>query len=112
MERPTIAAKVTSYVKEFIQGKETTFYVLKLKSGKSSWELKKRYSEFDALRIELLENHGNIPDMPGKSLFSLKRTDQFEKRRAGLEVFIQKCVDRQDLYSNQAFVEFLKVSRE
>jgi len=111
MERPTIEASIPNYVKEFIQGKETTFYVINLKANKNKWELKKRYSEFATLRTELMEQHGNIPDMPRKTMFSLKRTDQFESRKNGLEIFLQKCVARQDLYSNEAFVEFLKVKK-
>ena len=105
-----VTVQVPNYTREYQGGKEVTFFVIHVQAGGNKWELKRRYSEFDALRKNLMETHGNIPTLPGKSLFSMKTADQFDKRRFGLESFLKKCVDRQDLFSNQQFVEFMKVN--
>lgn len=110
MQKHDIQIQIPEYVVEFQRGKEAVFYVIKINVDGTKWELKKRYSEFSDLRSDLLVNNGNIPVMPGKTIFRLKRPDQINKRRDGLELFLQKIVGRKDLYGNERFLEFLKVS--
>lgn len=109
MQKHNIQIEIPEYVTEFQRGDEVVLYVVKINVNGTKWELKKRYSEFSDLRTDLLQNNGNIPTMPGKTLFKLKRPDQINKRKDGLEDFLKKIVDRQDLYGNERFLEFLKV---
>ena len=102
--------QIPNYTKEYQGGKEVTFYIVHVQCGGNKWEFKRRYNEFATLRADLTETHGNIPNMPGKTLWGLKNADQFDKRRFGLENFLKKCVERQDFFSNSKFVEFMKVN--
>lgn len=110
MQKHDIQIQLPEYVTEYQRGKEVVLYVIEVNVNGTKWEIKKRYSEFAELRQDLLQNNGNIPSMPGKTIFRLKRADQINKRRNGLETFLKKIVDRKDLYGNERFLEFLKVS--
>ncbi|KAK2884482.1 sorting nexin-11 isoform X1 [Channa argus] len=56
--------------------------------------VRRRYSEFAWLRKKLQKNAGlvPVPDLPGKSFFSFSNEDFLEKRRKGLQVFLDKVV--------------------
>ncbi|XP_047465565.1 sorting nexin-11 [Mugil cephalus] len=56
--------------------------------------VRRRYSEFVWLRKKLQKNAGlvPVPDLPGKSLFSFTNEDFLEKRRTGLQAFLDKVV--------------------
>ena len=108
MERQ-ISLSVPSYVNEFVGGRQATFYLIKVKVSGSEWEVKRRYKEFADLRKELLTNMGNLPAMPGKTLFKVRKPEDIEKRRAGLQAFLEALVSRQDVYCNELFLSFLKV---
>ncbi|XP_026861854.2 sorting nexin-11 isoform X1 [Electrophorus electricus] len=56
--------------------------------------VRRRYSEFVWLKRKLQKNAGLVPlpDLPGKSLFSFNNLDFIEKRRKGLQSFLDKVV--------------------
>ncbi|XP_072312979.1 sorting nexin-11 [Eucyclogobius newberryi] len=56
--------------------------------------VRRRYSEFVWLKKKLQKNSGlvPVPDLPGKSLFSFSNDDFLERRRKGLQFFLDKVV--------------------
>ncbi|KAM4525663.1 sorting nexin-11 [Odontesthes bonariensis] len=56
--------------------------------------VRRRYSEFVWLKKKMQKNTGlvPVPDLPGKSLFSFSNEDFLEKRRKGLQVFLDKVL--------------------
>ncbi|CAI5658203.1 unnamed protein product [Oreochromis niloticus] len=56
--------------------------------------VRRRYSEFVWLKKKLQKNAGlvPVPDLPGKSFFSFNNEDFLEKRRKGLQIFLDKVV--------------------
>lgn len=56
--------------------------------------VRRRYSEFVWLKKTLQKNAGlvPVPDLPGKSFFTFNNTDFIEKRRKGLQSFLDKVV--------------------
>ncbi|XP_066521705.1 sorting nexin-11 isoform X2 [Hoplias malabaricus] len=56
--------------------------------------VRRRYSEFVWLKRKLQKNAGlvPVPDLPGKALFTFNNTDFIEKRRKGLQSFLDKVV--------------------
>ncbi|KAM9424756.1 sorting nexin-11 [Pholidichthys leucotaenia] len=56
--------------------------------------VRRRYSEFVWLRKKLQKNAGlvPVPELPGKSFFSFNNDDFLERRRKGLQVFLDKVV--------------------
>lgn len=56
--------------------------------------VRRRYSEFVWLKKKLQKNAGlvPVPELPGKSLFYFNNEDFLEKRRKGLQLFLDKVV--------------------
>ncbi|XP_062860030.1 sorting nexin-11 [Trichomycterus rosablanca] len=56
--------------------------------------VRRRYSEFVWLKRTLQKNAGlvPVPELPGKSFFTFNNTDFIEKRRMGLQHFLDKVV--------------------
>ncbi|XP_071319186.1 sorting nexin-11 [Trachinotus anak] len=56
--------------------------------------VRRRYSEFVWLKKKLQKNAGlvPVPDLPGKSFFSFSNEDFLERRRKGLQAFLDKVV--------------------
>ncbi|XP_034049426.1 sorting nexin-11 [Thalassophryne amazonica] len=56
--------------------------------------VRRRYSEFVWFKKKLQKNAGLVlvPDLPGKSFFSFSNEDFLERRRKGLQVFLDKVV--------------------
>ncbi|TSK14696.1 Sorting nexin-11 [Bagarius yarrelli] len=56
--------------------------------------VRRRYSEFVWLKRKLQKNSGlvPVPDLPGKSFIHFNHTDFIEKRRKGLQSFLDKVV--------------------
>ncbi|XP_029954832.1 sorting nexin-11 [Salarias fasciatus] len=56
--------------------------------------VRRRYSEFVWLRKKMQKNAGlvPVPDLPGKSFFSFSNEDFLERRRKGLQLFLEKVV--------------------
>jgi hypothetical protein len=59
----------------------------------SSMNIRKRYSEFDDFRGQLIQTFPNfeaaVPHLPPKSIISKFRPRFLEKRRAGLQYFLK-----------------------
>ncbi|MED6280183.1 hypothetical protein CHARACLAT_008145, partial [Characodon lateralis] len=56
--------------------------------------VRRRYSEFEWLKKKLQKNAGlvPVPDLPGKSFFFFNNEDFLEKRRRGLQAFLDKVL--------------------
>lgn len=100
---------IPNYTQEFEGGKEVTFYKISLKIEGCKWELKKRFSDFHDLNECLKKVNGNLPALPGKTLFRIKSHEEIDKRREGLERYLQNLAERVDIYSSQIFVKFLEL---
>lgn len=105
-----LEVSIPSYVCEYTNGKQTVFYNIECKMGGSKWKIKKRYNDFNVLMIELKNHHGNLPSLPGKTLFSLKKPDQLEKRKQKLASLLKSIANRPDLYSNPEFIRFFALN--
>ncbi|XP_019403919.1 PREDICTED: sorting nexin-11 isoform X2 [Crocodylus porosus] len=73
--------------------------------------VRRRYREFVWLRKQLQKNAGlvPVPELPGKSTFFVGSTDEFiEKRRRGLQQFLEKVVQNVVLLSDSQLHLFLQ----
>jgi PX domain len=68
--------------------KMVAYYMINVKCEGKNWEVKRRYNEFVDLKKELSTNHGDLPPMPGKTLWKIKTDEEFSKRRLSLEQFL------------------------
>ncbi|KAK2820706.1 hypothetical protein Q5P01_023665 [Channa striata] len=72
--------------------------------------VRRRYSEFVWLKKKLQKNAGlvPVPNLPGKSFFSFGNEDFLEKRRKGLQAFLDKVVNTTVCLSDSQLHLFLQ----
>ncbi|XP_061665458.1 sorting nexin-11 isoform X2 [Syngnathoides biaculeatus] len=72
--------------------------------------VRRRYSEFVWLKKKLQKNAGlvPVPELPGKSFFSFSNEDFLERRRQGLQVFLDKVVNMTVCLSDSQLHLFLQ----
>ncbi|XP_028989047.1 sorting nexin-11 [Betta splendens] len=72
--------------------------------------VRRRYSEFVWLKKQLQKNAGlvPVPDLPGKSFFSFSNEDFLERRRKGLQGFLDKVVNTTVCLSDSQLHLFLQ----
>ncbi|XP_062270170.1 sorting nexin-11 [Platichthys flesus] len=72
--------------------------------------VRRRYSEFVWLQKKMQKNAGlvPVPDLPGKSFFSFCNEDFLERRRAGLQAFLDKVVNMTVCLSDSQLHLFLQ----
>ncbi|XP_043911250.1 sorting nexin-11 [Protopterus annectens] len=73
--------------------------------------VRRRYSEFDWLKKKLQKNAGlvNVPELPGKNPFySFSNSDFIEKRRKGLQNFLEQVLQKMVLLSDSHLHLFLQ----
>ncbi|KAM7370441.1 hypothetical protein PAMP_009990 [Pampus punctatissimus] len=72
--------------------------------------VRRRYSEFVWLRKKLQKNAGlvPVPELPGKSFFSFTNEDFLERRRKGLQAFLDKVVNMTVCLSDSQLHLFLQ----
>lgn len=97
--------------------KTHTVYQIDIQANVRSWQMWRRYSEFDDLHTELTKATGSPPPcpLPPKHKFSLLRSHSdaklLEERRTGLEAYLRAIVSsRDDKWRDTfAFKDFLGV---
>ncbi|XP_049915708.1 sorting nexin-11 [Epinephelus moara] len=72
--------------------------------------VRRRYSEFEWLKKKLQKNAGlvPVPDLPGKSFFSFSNEDFLERRRKGLQAFLDSVVNMTVCLSDSQLHLFLQ----
>jgi regulator of vacuolar morphogenesis len=106
------------YVREYEERsdpKPHTVYRIEVQASVRSWQMWRRYSEFDELNAELTKLTESEPPatLPSKHIFSFRKNDPkiLEERRAGLETYLRAIVSSKDSQwrDTTAFKDFLGV---
>jgi WD40 repeat protein len=63
------------------------------------------------LNESLKPSHGNLPSLPGKTLLPVKKLEDIDKRRDGLEKYLQGLASKVDVYASKTFVHFLELDK-
>ncbi|XP_025411388.1 nischarin [Sipha flava] len=67
-----------------------TYYKIKVNVGEITWSVHKRYKEFLELHKKLVNEHTVTKDiLPGKKIIGNKEPNFIERRRIGLEIYLQ-----------------------
>lgn len=67
-----------------------TYYNINVNVGDITWSVRKRYKEFLELHKNLVHEHTVTKDiLPGKKIIGNKEPDFVERRRVGLEIYLQ-----------------------
>jgi WD40 repeat protein len=109
----TLTISVPTFTDKTIDKKNVTFYNVEVYNNfsKQRWSLEKRYNEFNELRDKMVKLLPNLPSLPGKTMFKVTSYDGLTKRKQQLEQFLQSCVLRKDIMTNQAFKDFLEMDK-
>ena len=104
--------KIPTFHNQVEGGKEVTFYKVEMNLNGTKWTLDKRFNEFHVLNEALKPTHGNLPSLPGKTLLPVKKLEDIDKRRDGLEKYLQGLASKLDVYASKTFVHFLDLDRK
>ncbi len=76
-----ISACINEYCNELDAKGQHVIYNINLESNGNKWLVKRRYNEFNDIASLLKNNYGNIPALPGKTLFKITKPEDIEKRK-------------------------------
>jgi WD40 repeat protein len=109
----TLNISIPTFTDKTVDKKNVTFYNVEIYNNfsKQRWSLEKRYNEFNELRDKMVKLLPNLPTLPGKTMFKVTSYDGLTKRKQQLEQFLQSCVQRKDVMTNQAFKDFLEMDK-
>ena len=101
-----IIGQITSHTKE----PTAVFYNIELEHETEAWLIQHRYKEFYSLREELIQLFPDVPHLPGKSFFGLS-AEGIEKRKKGLEDFLNYCLNDPRYLVTAQIRSFLELDR-
>ncbi|EGR32163.1 PX domain protein [Ichthyophthirius multifiliis] len=81
-----------------------------LKDNNKTWQLQKRFAEFEELHLKLTKQTLNLPYLPPKSLFKLQQSD-LKKRKTDLQKYLRALILRPDIRSNETFTYFVQLDK-
>lgn len=91
-----MTCNIEDFVEKKIDGGKNNVVFYKVAFGfmksKKTWELEKRYSDFDTLDKILKEMYPNLPSLPGKTLFKLSDRKMIEDRMKVLNQYMKVSV--------------------
>ena len=111
-----LQVSVPAFQDKYFNNKSETFYsihILNLYTNKS-WDLEKRYQEFQDLKSELSKTIPKVPDISkGFTLFKSSNSyDTLKQRQYDIQEFLSDCLSRKDIISNDFFMEFLEINTQ
>jgi hypothetical protein len=109
MEKRQIDISIPTWKQDYVNGQQKVFYEISINLSGNKWELRRRYNEFAELLKALKFHFSNLPSLPGKTLFKLKKPADIEKRKTKLETFLRNLVSRDEFYANEDFIKFFEV---
>ncbi|KAF0755665.1 nischarin [Aphis craccivora] len=89
-----------------------TYYLIKVNVGDVTWTVQKRYKEFLELHKKLVNEHTVTKDiLPGKKIIGNKEPNFIEKRRVGLEIYLQTVLSFLQKSMPEELLEFLEFDK-
>jgi hypothetical protein len=89
--------------------KEVVYYTIRLCCGGQKWNLAKRFNEFNDLHEAIKDKHPNLPVIPPKTYFPLKKAADIDARGKQLNDYMKEIVNRADLRSSSPFRSFIQL---
>lgn len=105
-------ATIVTHMFDIEDQKKFAYYIISCSyNEKIKWEVKRRYKQFETLAEILKLSFLHIPALPGKTLFSLTKDSDLDKRKEQLNLFLKGIINRKEMFSNQHFFTFLGISK-
>ena len=106
---PEIVGSIDEYKVETIKGSQKVFFQINIKYNGYEWTVSRRYSEFEEIMKQLRFHFSNLPALPGKSFFAMKKAREIEGRRAKLNEWLQYILKRDEFFANDKFSAFFEL---
>jgi hypothetical protein len=91
--------------------KKYVLYTILIKTNKKTWEIKRRYKNFDELHDKLIgKKISNLPKLPPKKLFMTEKGIQ--ERQFKLLKYLDTLLSRDDVYKMDEVLEFIEIEKE
>ena len=111
-------SKIRCNIIETINSKEATFpystytqYLITIDINIKKWKINRRFKEFEKLNKEISRKYSNLPSLPNKAIFSLRKSI-VEERKLNLETYLNFIVNNLNLNQNQIILEFIELDKE
>lgn len=89
-----------------------TYYIIKVNVGDITWSVRKRYKEFLQLHQKLVNEHTVTKDiLPGKKMIGNKEPSFIERRRVGLEIYLQTVLSFLQKSMPEELFDFLEFNK-
>lgn len=100
---------IPSFAEQYVNNTSETFYKINVhnKYTNEKWALSKTFKNFEDLELQLYSNYAYVPELGGKSMFKVSSFEILKQRQEALTEFLNKCIKRKDIFSSDAFAEFL-----
>ena len=108
-DHPVIKGRINEYKVDHVKGKQKVFFQIEIKYNGYEWTVARRYSEFEEIMKQLRFHFSNLPALPGKTFFALKKAREIEDRRKKLDDWLQHILKRDEFYANDKFSEFFEL---
>ena len=104
---------IKSYKEKHIERKSEVYYLIQITNTLSNkkWEIEKSINDFEDLYKKLFKLYPKLPSIPKKSLYKITSLHTLDKRKYGLQNFLQHCINRKDILLNKDFINFLEISK-
>ena len=107
-EPPDVTGSIKEFKIEQINGAEKIFFVINLAYNGIEWSIKRRYNDFEELMKHLRFHFFNLPALPGKTLFAVKKVKDIEERMLKLDTWIKLVLPREEFFANNKFLQFFE----
>lgn len=108
-ETPVMKGEIKEYKVDHVGGKQKVFFQITIEYNGYEWMVARRYSEFEDIMKKLRFHFSNLPALPGKTFFALKKAREIEDRRSKLNDWLQHVLKRDEFYANDSFSTFLEL---
>ena len=104
---------IKSYKEKFIERKTEVYYLIQIVNNISNkkWEIEKTILDFQYLYEKLFILYPKLPLIPKQTLFKITSFHILDKRKYGLQNFLQHCINRKEILLNEDFFKFLEIPK-
>jgi hypothetical protein len=88
-----------------------TEYLINIKTNLCSWQIKKRYSDFQKLHNQILERVKNLPQLPAKTIFNMN-SKIISERKVLFEEYLNELLSKTNLWNFPVLMEFIEMNKE
>lgn len=112
MENSTLKVEIKGYGTTKLEHSDTkTLFKMIVTQKDSSWDIRRSYKDFQDLHSQMKAITTNLPHLPKKKTGKMVKTQDLDKRQAGLQAYCEELCHKTDIHSNLEFIRFFEIDR-